>query len=300
MLLGEFPSPSFEEDEMKEPKVAVVIDSTTNLPKGMLKGLTLRSVPVLIIWGKDQLRDGVDIQPNEFYERLEEDSEMPSTSQASPSTFKTIYEELLAKGHEVLTVTCSSKLSGMYNSALKAKEMLKDARVEVIDSLSGTMPIGLSLAKILDSVKKGASLQTCRQEMEKALSQTGALLTVDTLDFLHRGGRIGGAKKFLGSLLNLKPIIELSDGGFAGLEQVRTRGKALTRLVDLTAERIGDRKSVYIAAMHANAKETAEELAVMISNKIKHAKTMVAEVSPGVGVHMGPGTVGLAYLATDD
>ena len=285
---------------MNQSKVAVVIDSTTNLPKDMLKGLTLRSVPVMILWGKDQLRDGVDIQPAEFYQRLETDSEIPTTSQATPQTFKSIYEELLAKGHEVLTVTCSSKLSGMYNSALKAKEMLDDTRIEVIDSLSGTMPIGLSLAKILDRVKKGASLKSCRTEMEHALDQTGVLLTVDTLDFLHRGGRIGGAKKFFGSLLNLKPIIELSEGGFAGLEQVRTRGKALNRIVDLTAERIGERKSVYIAAMHANARETAEELSAKISEKITRAKTMVAEVSPGVGVHMGPGTVGLAYLAADD
>jgi DegV family protein with EDD domain len=282
---------------MQGSKIAVVIDSTTNLPKGMLKGLTIRSVPALIVWGKEQLRDGIDIQPREFYKRLKQSLEMPSTSQASPLAFKQIYEELLEKGFEVLTVTCSSKLSGMYNSALKAKEMLNDARVDVLDSFSGTMTIGLSLTAMFEAAKQGASLEKCREVMENALKNTGALLTVDTLEFLHRGGRIGGAKKFLGSLLNLKPILEVADGSFAGLEQVRTRDKALNRLVEVAAERIGERKPVYIAAMHADALETAEKLAALVRERIEHAKTIVAEVSPAVGMHLGPGAVGLAYLA---
>lgn len=282
---------------MEKSKIAVVIDSTTALPKGMLEGLTIHSVPALIMWGKDQLRDGLDIQPAEFYRRLKQSTEMPSTSQASPNAFKNIYEDLLDKGHEVLAVTCSSKISGMYNSAVKAKEMLTNARVEVVDSLSGTMTIGLSLTRMLDAAKQGASLEKCRDILENALDHTGVLMTVDTLEFLHRGGRIGTAKKFLGSLIKLKPIIELVDGGFSGLEQVRTRGKALDRLVDLAVERIGDKKPVYVAAMHANAKDTAEDLIARVQDKIQHARTIVGEVSPVVGVHLGPGTVGLAYMA---
>lgn len=282
---------------MEKSKIAVVIDSTTSLPKGMLEGLTIRSAPVLILWGQDQLRDGLDIQPAEFYKRLTQSTEMPSTSQASPSTFKTIYEDLLEKGHDILAVTCSSKISGMYNSAVKAKEMLKNAKIEVVDSLSGTMTVGLSLTRMLEAAKEGASLEKCREVLENALEHTGVLMTVDTLEFLHRGGRIGGAKKFLGSLINLKPIIELVNGSFSGLEQVRTRGKALNRLVDLAVERIGEQKPVYIAAMHANAKDAAEELITQVQKKIEYANTIVAEVSPGVGVHLGPGTVGLAYMA---
>lgn len=282
---------------MSETKIAVVIDSTTNLPEGMLQGLTIRSVPALILWGKEQLRDGIDIKPREFYSRLTKSKEMPTTSQASPETFKLIYEELLERGHEILTVTCSSKLSGMYHSALKAKEMLSDARIDVLDSLSGTMTIGLSLTAMFEAAQRGASLAKCREVMETALQNTGALLTVDSLEFLHRGGRIGSAKKYLGSLLNLKPILEVVDGSFAGLEQVRTRGKALGRLVELAAERIGERSPVQLAVMHADARETAEELAERVRQRFASAKTVVAEVSPVVGMHLGPGTVGLAYLA---
>jgi DegV family protein with EDD domain len=282
---------------MEIPKIAVVIDSTTNIPKDMLKGLPIRSVPALILWGKEQLRDGIDIQPKEFYQRLKSSLVMPTTSQASPGVFKETFEDLLSKGYEVITVTCSSKLSGMYNSALKAKEMLKDARINVVDSLSGTMTIGLSVAAMFEAAKQGATVERCREVLENALANTGALLTVDTLEFLHRGGRIGGAKKFLGSLLNLKPILEVANGSFSGLEQVRTRGKALTRLVEVAAERIGDRRPVFIAAMHADAQQVAEELADRVREKIAHAKTIVAEVSPVVGMHLGPGTVGLAYLA---
>jgi DegV family protein with EDD domain len=211
--------------------------------------------------------------------------------------FKEIYADLLEKGFEILTVVVSSKLSGMYSSAMQAKEMFKDASIEVVDSLTGTMTIGLSLSKMLEALKTGAPLQKCRQVLEHALRNTGVLLTVDTLDFLHRGGRIGGAQKYLGSALRLKPILEVVDGTFEGLEKVRTRSKALNRLVDLTVERIGDKRPVEIAAMHANAQDVAEELLEKLQDRIDLAGSFITDVSPGVGVHLGPGTVGLAFLA---
>lgn len=277
-------------------KIAVVIDSTTALPQGYLTGLEIRSAPAIIIWEGDELRDGVDIQPDEFFSRLATAKEMPSTSQATPVMFKELYAELHNKGFEILAVTISSKLSGMYTSAVQAKEMLKEARIEVIDSLTGTMTIGMALSRMQDALKQGATLQKCKEVVQDALSRTGVLLTVDTLEFLHRGGRIGGASKFLGSALKLKPILEIVDGGFEGLEKVRTRGKSLERLVDLTVERIGDRRPVELAILHANAEEVGHKLVEMMQERIEVVKAVVTGVSPGVGVHLGPGTVGIAFL----
>jgi DegV family protein with EDD domain len=277
-------------------KIAVVIDSTTALPERYLEGMEIRSAPAIIIWEGEELRDGVDIQPDEFFARLAKAEEMPSTSQATPIMFKELYAELHNKGFEILAVTISSKLSGMYTSAIQAKEMLKDARIEVIDSLTGTMTIGMALTRMRDALKQGATLQKCKEVMQDALSRTGVLLTVDTLEFLHRGGRIGGASKFLGSALKLKPILEIVDGGFEGLEKVRTRRKSLERLVDLTIERIGDRRPVEIAILHANAEAVGHQLAEMMKERIEVAKAVVTGVSPGVGVHLGPGTVGIAFL----
>jgi DegV family protein with EDD domain len=278
-------------------KIAVVLDSTTTLPKDFLKGLEIRIAPAIIIWGQEEMRDGVDIQPDEFFRRLAAAKEMPSTSQATPIMFQEIYAELLAKGYDLLVVTISSKLSGMYTSAVQAKEMFPDARIEVVDSLTGTMTIGLSLTKVAEAIKAGASLQECRQILEHALANTGVLLTVDTLEYLHRGGRIGGATKFLGSALKLKPILEVVNGSFEGLEKVRTRSKALDRLVDLTLERIGDRRPIEIAALHADARQVAEDVIEKFKQRVDTVRTVVTSVSPGVGVHLGPGTVGLAFLA---
>lgn len=280
-----------------ENKIAVVLDSTTTLPKDFLKGLEIRFAPAIIVWGDEELRDGVDIQPEEFFKRLATANDMPSTSQATPVMFQEIYTELLAKGYDLLVVTISSKLSGMYSSAVQAKEMFPEAEIEVVDSLTGTMTIGLSLNKVAEAIKAGASLQECRQLLERSLANTGVLLTVDTLEYLHRGGRIGGAQKFLGSALKLKPILEVVNGSFEGLEKVRTRSKALDRLVDLTIERIGGRQPLEIAALHADAQQVANELIEKVKQRIDTAYTTVTSVSPGVGVHLGPGTVGLAFLA---
>ena len=278
-------------------KIAVVLDSTTTLPEGFLTDLELQSAPAIIIWGDEELRDGVDIQADEFFERLSMAKVMPSTSQATPVMFREIYEDLHQRGFQILAVTISSKLSGMYSSAIQAKEMMKQARIEVVDSLTGTMTIGLSVNRMFEELKKGASLEKCRETLENALSNTGVLLTVETLEFLHRGGRIGAASKFLGSALKLKPILEVTNGAFEGLEKVRTRRKALERLVELTIERIGDRRPVEIAAMHANAEDVAHQLIEMVKARIETSNTFVTAVSPGVGVHLGPGTVGLAFMA---
>ena len=280
-----------------ENKIAVVLDSTTTLPEGYLSELETRTAPAIIIWDGEELLDGIDIQPDEFYARLAEAKVMPSTSQATPIMFREHFEELAAKGFDILAVTISSKLSGMYTSAMQAKQALGDARIEVVDSLTGTMTVGLSLGRMFEALKGGANLQQCRQVLEDALANTGVLLTVETLDFLHRGGRIGGAQKFLGSALQLKPILTLADGAFEGLEKVRTRGKALDRLVDLTVQKIGERRPVEIAALHANAEEVGHELVEKAKDRIDVAKAYVTAVSPAVGVHLGPGTVGLAFLA---
>ena len=280
-----------------ENKIAVVIDSTTTLPDGFLPGVELQTAPAVIIWEGEELLDGIDIQPDAFYARLAQSKESPSTSQATPIMFQRIYEDLVNRGYAILVVTISSKLSGMYTSAVQAKHSLAGASIEVIDSLTGTMTVGLSLTKVQEAIKSGATLQKCRQVMENTLQNTGVLLTVETLEYLERGGRIGKASSFLGSALQLKPILEIVDGGFEGLEKIRTRSKALDKLVDLTLERIGDRRPIEIAALHANAETVANQLIEKVQARVDTARALVTPVSPAVGVHLGPGTVGLAFLA---
>lgn len=279
------------------PEVALVIDSTTKLPEEDLQAIQFSSAPASIIWSGVEYRDDIDISATEFYTRLETAKDMPSTSQASPATFEAIYAKLVEKGHDILTIVISSRLSGFFSSAMQARNAFPKANIEVIDSLSGAMGVGLILPKVFQAAKFGESLQRCREIAEHALQNTGILITLDTLEFLYRGGRIGGAKKFLATALKIKPILEVVNGGFEGIEQVRTTSKAMARVLDLTIERIGNRKPVHLAAMHTNAYERASQLLEMAKERIEVTRSVIAEVSPAVGVHMGPGAVGFAYMA---
>jgi len=278
-------------------KVAIVTDSTTNLPREYMEKYVIRVAHATIHWEDDILTDGIDIQPQEFYERLETAKKMPTTSQATPKAFQEVYEELAAQGYDILTVVISSKLSGTVNSAEQAKAALPDANIEVVDSLTGSMGAGWPIIKAAEAAAQGANLAKCKAIVEEGLKHTGIFLMADTLEFLHRGGRIGGAERFLGTALNFKPIMEIVDGAFEGLERVRTHSKALTRLAELVEERIAGRKPVHLAALHANAAETAHKLLELAKAKVNPIKMLISDVTPAVGVHLGPGTAGLAFMA---
>lgn len=278
-------------------KVALVTDSTTYLPKEYLDKYGIRVAPAVVIWSGEELMDGVDILPEEFYTRLQTAREMPGTSQATPAAMKEIFDELLAEGYDILGIFIAQKLSGMYASAIQAVAMLPNENIEVIDSVTASMGAGWPILKAAQAAAEGAGLAECKAIAEKALENVGIVLMVDTLKFLHRGGRIGGAQRFLGTALKLKPILELVNGEFVGLERVRTRRKALNRLVELLEERIGNRSPVHLAVLHAHAQDVAQDLLEKTVARIKPVEAIITDVSPAVGAHMGPGTVGLAFMA---
>lgn len=277
-------------------KVALVTDSTTYLPDDYLEKYHISVIPVVMIWSGKELRDGVDIQPEEFYIRLESAEEMPTTSQPTPSAVKEVFEDLLDKGYDILGIFISQKLSGTYDSAIQALRMLPGKSIQVIDSRTGSMGAGWPILAAARAAMEGASLEECKAIADKALEEVGILLSLETLEFLHRGGRIGRAQRFLGSALNLKPILEVIDGEFIPLERVRTRRKSFERLVELLEERLAGRSPVHLAVLHANARETAEELLEKAAARVKPIETLISHVSPAVGAHLGPGTVGLAFM----
>lgn len=279
-------------------KVALVTDSTTYIPNELLNGVDLHIVPSVVIWGSEEMRDGVDIQPAEFYERLATAEEMPTTSQPTPAAFKETYEKIIAGGQkDILSMHVSAKLSGTLASAEQAAAMLPDANIEVIDGLSASMGTGWPLLEAAKAAKAGKSLQEVADIARKCRDQGGVMLLVDTLEFLHRGGRIGGASRFLGTALNLKPILEVIDGAIEPIERVRTKKKAIARLVDVLEERVGGRTPVRLAAIHANAPDDCQMLLDMATQRVNPTQSVVTAVSPAVGTHTGPGTLGLAYMA---
>ncbi len=277
-------------------KVAVVTDSTATVPKDIMEQYPLWEAPQVLIFGEETLEDRVDIQPSEFYDRLETDPHHPTTSQVTPASFQKIFGKLLDEGYDILAVLVSPKLSGTVESANQVKAMYPDAAIEVFDSESVAMGLGWQALTAARAAKDGATLAECKEVAEKAKPLTGVVFAVDTLEYLHRGGRIGGGAKFLGTALNFKPILEIRDGRVESVERVRTRKKSLARVVRLIEERIAGREPLHLATLHAKAEEDARWLLEVGCAHLHPIETMYAEVSPVVGTHGGPGVVGLAYL----
>jgi DegV family protein with EDD domain len=224
---------------------------------------------------------------------------MPSTSQVAVVSFQEIFQDLVEKGFDVLALLVSSKLSGTVQSAMQAKELMDSAgeKVHVVDSQSVAMALGFQVLAVARALEDGASLQDAIALAEKSHQNTGVFFAVDTLEFLHRGGRIGGAQRFLGTMLNMKPILAIQDGRVEGIDRIRTKNKAHDRVLELTAEKVAGRTPVRLATLHANAAEDAKALLTRAEEALRPVESIFAEVSPTVGTHAGPGTVGLAFMA---
>jgi DegV family protein with EDD domain len=278
-------------------QVAIVTDSTSYIPKDLLANHNITVAPQVLIWGNETLRDGIDVQPQEFYTRLQKASVMPTTSQVTIANFKEIFSQFQGEGKEILAILLSAKLSGTIDSAVQAREMLPGAKIEIVDSETTAMALGFLVLTVARLAESGASLAECKALAEKAKSHVGVIFAVDTLEFLHRGGRIGGGARFLGTALQLKPILEVTGGRVEAIERVRTRGKSLQRVVEIIEERVAGRTPVRLATLHANAPNEANQLLEMATARLEVVESIISEVSPVVGNHAGPGTAGLAFMA---
>lgn len=174
--------------------------------------------------------------------------------------------------------------------------MLPGAPIEIVDSYSTAMAMGFQVLTVARAAKAGANLAECKRLAEEVRNHTGVVFAVDTLEFLHRGGRIGGGSRFLGTALNIKPLLEVTGGRVEAVERVRTRKKSLMRLAEIIEERTRGKSPIRLATLHANAAEAAQELLDELSRRLNPVETIFSTVSPVIGTHTGPGTVGIAYL----
>ncbi len=279
-------------------KIAVVTDSTAALPPDLVKEHQISVAPLLLIWGSKTYLDGVEIKPSEFYQMLPESDIMPSTSQATVATFIEIFNKLTKEGFDILVIPISSKLSGTLDSATQAKKHFPNANIELVDSLSASVPLQIFVMLAIRAINKGASLLQAKALVEKAVSKMHVFFAVETLEYLHKGGRIGGAARFLGTALGLKPILELRNGQIEAIEKIRTTKKAHSRLVELIEEKIDRNLKVNsIGIIDANAEEGAQYLSRELIQRFHPEEVIFGTLSPVLGAHTGPGTVGVAVLA---
>lgn len=278
-------------------KTAIVTDSTAYIPDDMCKKLNITVVPLSVIWGEETFSDGVTIKPADFYTRLKTSKTMPSTSQASPADMHKSFSSLLEHGYNVMGIFISEKLSGTLDSARQAREELASAKdkIALFDSETAAMALGFQAIALARAAADGASLEDCQKLAGKVRPNTGVYFVVETLEFLHRGGRIGGAQRLLGSALNLKPILTIQDGKVDSADRVRTSKKAYDRVIELVAEKCAGRSNIRLATLHANAEENARSVLNDAAAKLNAVESVLSAVSPAIGTHTGPGTVGLAY-----
>ena len=277
-------------------KVAIVTDSSPYIPAHIIQENKIHVVPLTVIWGEENYYDGVDISPVEFYERLGTAKVMPSTSQPSVADFEVLFRKLHQEGYDILAVLISEELSGTISSATQAKKLLPDANIEIVNSKTLAMALGFQVLAAARAANQGASLEECKHLAEDARDRCGVIFVLDTLEFLHRGGRIGTSKRFMGTLLNVKPVLAIENGIIVPLDSVRTQKKALTTIIDIIEERTKGKKNIRLATLHANNAEIAQGVLDEAVKRISTIEQVFSEVSPVIGTHAGPGAVGLAYM----
>jgi len=251
-------------------------------------------------WGEETFLDGVSLDAPTFYRWLQEREAFPTTSQPSPGAFIEFFREVAQKYEtkNILGIFISSELSGTLASAIQAKAELPDFNIELVDSRSTSMGLGLQALVAVRAAREGQPLDVAVDRVQHVRDNMQLIFAVDTLEYLHRGGRIGGAARLLGTALNLKPVLHLVDGKVMPLEKVRKRRKSLERVVELVKERVDGRRVVEAAVVHAQAGEDADLMEGWVKENFAPEIVYNTVLTPVVGTHAGPGTIGVAlYVA---
>jgi DegV family protein with EDD domain len=281
--------------ELTAANTAIVVDSTADFPEAPGHFPNWRVVPLYVRFGDESFRDYVELSPEQFYERLRAAPETPSTSQPTPGDFLEAYEELVGFDR-ILSLHIAGKLSGTLESARTAARTLGDDRVRTLDSESASAAIAMLGLAIQRRLEQGTTDDQVVALVERYRREAGLLFTVDTLEYLARGGRIGRARAWAGELLNIKPILSIEDGEVLPVKRVRGNRKAFLEFANVFEGATVDRPSLRVGIAHADAPDRAEALRKMVRATRPAAKIeLVTSLGPVVGAHAGPGTVGFFW-----
>ena len=282
--------------------VHVVTDSSINMPFPEREQYGITVVPLKSIFGTTEYRDEIDLTPDQFYAMLPTAKEHPTTSQPSAGDFVQVYEPLLQAGKEIVSLHLSSKLSGTYASACAAKTELETRLktalpVTIVDTPWISMALGLLVIAAAQAAQAGKSRDEVIATVNAIIPKLNLIFVLDTLEYLRRGGRIGGARAMVGTLLNVKPMLEIRGGQVEPLEQPRSRAKALKRVSEILAERTAGKKTLHVGVLHAQALGDANALADEIRAQYQCAELYISPIGPVIGTHVGPNALGLAFYA---
>ena len=274
--------------------VKVITDSISDIPSQVAEDLGITMVPLIVSFGPENFRDGVDITSDQFYERLQSDGVFPTTSVPPPISFAEIYDQVAEETDELLVITVASNLSGTYDMAVQGKALMKKKRrVEVVDSQAEIMAEGFIVIRAAQAANAGASIKEVMQVIEKTIPRVSLLGAFDTLEYLKRGGRIGAAKVLLGSMLNINPLITVKDGQVVAAGKTRSRAKAIDCLYEFVESySLIEELAVENTACPDDAEALIDRLGALFpKERIYRCKT-----TPVVGAHTGPGLLLVSIL----
>jgi DegV family protein with EDD domain len=278
--------------------IAVVTDSTSDLSPELAEKHGITVVPLNVHIEDDTFLDGVTISADEMYRRLPDQKVIPQTSAPSVGTYIEAYEKLAETHDEIISVHLSSKLSLTHNAAVNAVNELgsNGPRIEVIDSLQASMALGYSAIRAAEAVADGSSLDETVALVKSTVERAEAIFMVDTLEYLVRGGRIGKAQGFVGSILKVRPILAIQEGVAHPLERARSRKKGIARLITLVAERAPLEK---LSVLYTTDADDAQAIAAEVASHIPNGEVDVAQLGPVVGNYVGPGLLGAALVRAE-
>ncbi len=274
--------------------VKIVTDSTSDLTPEIASELGITVVPLYVHFGIKAYRDGIDLTTDDFYRKLAQSKTLPTTAAPAPGTFADVFDRLAEETDEILTIAISSRYSATYKAAVEGKELRKSkARLEIIDSLWATMGLGLIVISAAKAAKAGASLDEVIDVARSSVRRVDMRMAFDTLEYLRRGGRIGTAQAFPGSILKVNPIITIKDGYTEAVTRTRSRDRAIDYLCDfaMSFSHIEE-----MAIEHATTPDEAEMLVERLSSKLPRERIYRAKVSPVVGTHVGPHVLAVSVL----
>jgi|SRR5699024_3622474 len=276
-------------------RIAVVTDSTAYIPEDIVKELNIHVVPLSVNFGDETYSEDIDITTEEFYNKLKETKVLPTTSQPAIGLFIEQYEQLEKSYDAVISIHLSKKISGTFEAAKSAGNMMEKLQVFAYDSELSAMPQGFYVIRAAELVNEGKDVAAIIAELDRMKENTRAYFMVDDLSHLQRGGRLSGAQAILGSLLNIKPILHMLEGTILPYEKVRTRKRAINRIMKMLEDDVQTKRVKKVVFIHANNESAAIKLCEEFQEKYPDIETIISHFGPVIGTHLGEGSIGVSW-----
>lgn len=283
---------------MKRRKVAIVTDGACSLTPAQGEQFGIHIAPVYVAFGEKTYRAGIDLDNEGFYRFLSSSKKLPTTAQPTAADFVNIYNQLAEEAEEIITIVISHHMSATIQSAEMARNLFDNVPVHIVDSETVSLGLGMMAIAAARAAEQGQDAQAVLNLVESIKQKMNVIFTVNTLEYLYKGGRIGGATAFLGTALDIKPILYIKNGRIEPLERQRTRKRSVSRLLALMEQSVG-KQPVHVAILHGNASEEARQLKQSIQSQFNCVELISSDMGPVIGVHAGPGTLGLVFYTSD-